>query len=255
MAVIGSAEREAPHGLASGEPRAGDPEITALIDHELWQANAATREVLATTGRVQRIAPEGLIFRQGEPPPLTLVVRGYGAFRRTMVDGGQHIIGLCAPGALFGFSSIASIHSTVDAVALTRAYAVQWPGREVRALVAADPGLALEVIDRLAVFVNLAAERLDGFVYQDTRRRVLRVLIDYGELFFREPPILSRGHLPSLVGATREMTGRVLRGLEREGLIERVGRRGLALRSAEGLQHAFAHPAGEHDEPTSSVAS
>jgi CRP-like cAMP-binding protein len=243
MAVIGSAASATDQTPESREPRAGDAEVRGLIDRALPSATAATRAILAQTGRMMRIAPDGLIFRQGEPPPLTLVVRGFGSFRRTTIDGGLHIIGLCAPGAMFGYSAIGSVHSTVDAVALTRVHAVQWPGREMRPLVSADSGLALDVIDRLATFVNIATERLDGFVYQDTRRRVLRVLIDYAELFFRDPPILSRGHLPSLVGTTREMTGRVLRGLESEDLIARVGRRGLALRSAEGLQHALAQPA------------
>jgi CRP-like cAMP-binding protein len=242
MAVIGSAASASVQTPDSGDPRAGDAEVRTLIDRALPSATTATRAILAQTGRLMRIAPDGLIFRQGEPPPLTLVVRGFGSFRRTTADGGLHIIGLCAPGAMFGYSAIGSVHSTVDAVALTRVHAVQWPGRELRPLVSADSGLALDVIHRLATFVNIATERLDGFVYQDTRRRVLRVLIDYAELFFRDPPILSRGHLPSLVGTTREMTGRVLRGLEAEGLIARVGRRGLALRSAEGLRHALAQP-------------
>ena len=244
MALIGSADVPASQTPVSSEPRAGDAEVSDLIARALPTATAATRAMLAQTGRLSRIAPDGLIFRQGEPPSLTLMVRGFGAFRRTTIDGAQHIIGLCAPGAMFGYSAIGSVNSSVDAVALTRTFAVQWPGREMRPLAAADPGLALDVIDRMAVFVNMSIERLDGFVYQDTRRRVLRVLIEYGELFFRDPPILSRSHLPSLVGTTREMTGRVLRGLESEGLIERVGRRSLAVRSAEGLRRALAHPAG-----------
>jgi CRP-like cAMP-binding protein len=41
--------------------------------------------------------------------------------------------------------------------------------------------------------------------------------------------LLSRAHLPSLVGTSREMTGRVLRELEREGTVARVGRTGLRL--------------------------
>jgi CRP-like cAMP-binding protein len=96
-------------------------------------------------------------------------------------------------------------------------------------------------------FLLQATERVDGFFYQDTRRRVLRVLINYGELFFGRPAVLSRSHLPSLVGTTREMTGRVIRALESEGLVARVGPRGLALLSAEGLQRALARPEADRD--------
>lgn len=253
MAVIGLEGDAPPRGPAATDVRPDLEEVADLLDRALPGASVETRRVLARTGRPQRVLPDGLIMRQGETAPLTLIVRGYGAFRRSIADGGQHIIGLCARGALFGFSGIASVESTVDCVALTRAHAVQWSGREVRPLVAGDPGLALDVIGQMARFLMMATERLDGFLYQDTRRRVLRVLIDYGDLFFREPAILSRGHLPSLVGTTREMTGRVLRGLEREGLIARVGRRGLTLLSAEGLERAFAQPAGERAERPSSA--
>lgn len=43
-----------------------------------------------------------------------------------------------------------------------------------------------------------------------------------------------------MVGTTREMTSRVLRELEREGLVMRVGRRGLHLRSPARLRRALA---------------
>ena len=41
--------------------------------------------------------------------------------------------------------------------------------------------------------------------------------------------MLTRSHLPGLVGTSREMTARVLRQLEREGTVERYGRTGLRL--------------------------
>ena len=77
---------------------------------------------------------------------------------------------------------------------------------------------------KLTVALNAAVERIEGFLHQDARRRVLRILARHRELFFNEPAVLSRSHLPGLVGTSREMTGRVLRQLEREGTIERVGR-------------------------------
>ncbi len=42
--------------------------------------------------------------------------------------------------------------------------------------------------------------------------------------------------MPSLVGTSREMTGRVLRELERERLIARVGHRGLRLLRPDRLE-------------------
>jgi CRP-like cAMP-binding protein len=75
----------------------------------------------------------------------------------------------------------------------------------------------------------MLTEKLDGFLHQDSRRRVVGVLLRHRDLFFGDPPVLSRAHLPGLVGTSREMTGRVLRQLEREGTVARVGRTGLRL--------------------------
>jgi CRP-like cAMP-binding protein len=114
-------------------------------------------------------------------------------------------------------------------VALTECEVGQWQGAEVRRLAAADPGLALAAIDSMAWSLHQTIERIEGFLHQDARLRVVRILARHRELFFSEPAILTRAHLPSLVGTTREMTGKVLRELEREGTVARFGRTGLKL--------------------------
>jgi CRP-like cAMP-binding protein len=65
-------------------------------------------------------------------------------------------------------------------------------------------------------------------------------LAEYADLFFSEAPVLPRTLLPGLVGTSREMTGRVLRSLEAEGVLARVGRRGLRLLAPAALGDAAA---------------
>jgi CRP-like cAMP-binding protein len=79
-------------------------------------------------------------------------------------------------------------------------------------------------------------EGIEGFLHQDARLRVVRILARHRDLFFGEPAVLTRAHLPALVGTSREMTGRVLRQLEREGTIGRVGRTGLRLIRPDQLE-------------------
>jgi CRP-like cAMP-binding protein len=88
----------------------------------------------------------------------------------------------------------------------------------------------------MAASLHATVERIEGFLHQDARRRVLRILARHRELFFGERAVLSRSHLPGLVGTSREMTGRVLRQLEREGMIERFGRSGLRLLRPDRLE-------------------
>jgi CRP-like cAMP-binding protein len=98
------------------------------------------------------------------------------------------------------------------------------------------------MIDTLAVYLNVITEKVDGFLHQNARRRVVRVLARHRDLFFVSPVVLSRAHLPSLVGTSREMTGRVLRELEREGTVARVGRTGLRLLRPDRLDADAARP-------------
>jgi CRP-like cAMP-binding protein len=166
------------------------------------------------------------------------MLRGHAALRRTTADGRELVLGIAPPGMLFGFSSIAGSPAGVDLVAVTPARVAVWPGGEVRSLVLDDNGLALDVIDGMAKYLVHLSDRLDGFIHQEARRRVLRVLAEYEDLFFGDAQVLSRRHLPGLVGTSREMTGRVVRELEREGIIARVGKGGLRLVSPARVHQA-----------------
>ena len=221
----------------AGSTSSGDQvEIRRLIEGVLPGSSRATVDGLVETAKARTVQPGEAIFRQGEQIPLTLILRGHGVFRRTTVDGQVLATGVGNPGGMFGFSAIASSNSPVDLVALTECEVRLWKGSAVRRLAATDPALALDAVDRLAGFVQAMTEGIDGFLHQDARRRVIRVLLRHRDLFFGEPVVLTRADLPSLVGTSREMTGRVLRELEREGLVARVGRRGLRLLRPERLE-------------------
>jgi CRP-like cAMP-binding protein len=240
--------RERPKELAVRESLSGSTAATEhddlrkLIDKALPGGRPQTRDLLAGAARVRSFRGEDTVFRQGEPIPLTLMIRGFGTFRRTTIDGQHLAVGIANPGDLFGFSAIASAHSPVDLVALTDCQAAFWKGPEVRQLAATDSGFALAVVDWMANYLTTITEKVDGFLHQDARRRVVRILARHKDLFFAEPAVLSRSHLPSLVGTSREMTGRVLRQLEREGTLARVGRTGLRLLRPDGLDLERARP-------------
>ena len=223
---------------AEALPQPLPPSLRDYLERALPSARAETIDRLMDTVRRRDVQPGEHIYRQGDPVPLTLIVDGYGAARRTTSGGKELVSGVAQAGVLFGWSGLASVPSSVELVALTECRIGQWPGPEVRALVAADPGLALAAIDSMAWSLHQTVERIEGFLHQDARLRVLRVLAQYRSLFFGEPPVLTRTHLPGLVGTSREMTGHVLRQLEREGTIARVGRAELRLLRPDQLEIA-----------------
>jgi CRP-like cAMP-binding protein len=215
-----------------------DDRLQELLVQALPNAAPETIETLSGAAQLMTVTPGDAVYRQGETIPFTLVIRGYGAFRRTTTDGRQFVFGIASPGWLVGHPGISGRAASTDLVAITPTKVARWSGMEVRALVLADPGLAVNVIDALARFLGMATERLDRFVHQEARGRVVRILATYADLFFGEPPVLPRALLPGLVGTSREMTGRVVRSLEAEGVIARVGRRGLRLLAPAALEEA-----------------
>jgi CRP-like cAMP-binding protein len=195
---------------------------------------------LVDSARIRRLRPGELIYGQGAPVPLTLILEGYGIARRTTADGQQFLSGVATSGNLFGYSGVAASISTVEIVALTDCLVAQWAGGEIRELIATDSALAVAAIDALAGSLHALMEQIEGFLHQDARRRVLRILARHRALFFCDPPVLNRAHLAGLVGTTQEMTRRVLRQLEREGAVARVGRSGLTLLRPDLLEAAAA---------------
>jgi len=210
--------------------------LEELTTRSLAGCSPETIATLLETARVRTVQPGDTIYAQGEPVPLTLILRGYGAARRTTASGQEIVSGVAPAGELFGWSGIKGSTSSVELLALTACDVAQWPGHEIRGLVAADSALALIAIDSMAESLHATIERIEGFLHQDARRRVLRSLARHRELFFSEPAILTRAHLPGLVGTSREMTGRVLRQLAREGTVERFGRTGLRLVRPDQLE-------------------
>jgi CRP/FNR family cyclic AMP-dependent transcriptional regulator len=198
---------------------------------------------LVETAVVTTLRQRDLVYGQGEPVRLTIVLRGYAVFRQLTPDGREVIHGIVRPGAVFGHTGIARQLAFAEAMAVTPAQVASWSGEEVRDLLPADPALALAVVDAMAHYIIRMGGRMDRYMHQEARRRVLRVLAEHGDLFFGEPPVIARAFLPAVVGTSREMTGRVLRSLEAEGVVKRIGRRGLRLLRPDALE-GVAEPDG-----------
>jgi CRP-like cAMP-binding protein len=211
-------------------------ELYRLLARSLPACHPETLTTLVETARIRTVNTGNALYRQGATVPLTLIVRGYAAARRTTASGQEIVSGVAPAGELFGWSGLAAQLSSVEFVALTECDVAQWPGQEIRALAAVDPAIAFAAIDSMAVSLHQTVEGIEGFLHQDARGRVLRVLARHRELFFGNPAVLTRTHLPGLVGTSREMTARVLRQLEREGTLERFGRAGLRLLRPEHLE-------------------
>jgi CRP-like cAMP-binding protein len=170
-----------------------------------------------------RVFPAGhVILDQGERERTALVVDGHVGFRRTTADGREVIPVIVTGGQLASLLPIAGRPSAMETVALSPAQIALWPSTTLLELASNDAGLALDLLGSVLLAFEAMAERLDGLMYQDAVRRVARVLVERADILFGEPPQLSRAYLPALVGTSQEMTARVLRKLESDGVVERA---------------------------------
>jgi CRP-like cAMP-binding protein len=216
--------------------------LRSLLSEVFPQSRPETRTALVNTASIQTFGPGQTMFRQGDLTPIALVLDGHVAIRRTSPEGRQLIVRILGRGKLGAVIPLVARPSAGDIVALTPAPVALWSGPWVRSLARADPGLAVDLLDHVVIIYEEVVGRLDSLLYQDALRRVARVLHLHADLFFTEEPVLTRDYLPTLVGTSREMTGRVLRVLEARSLVSRVGRNRLRLLDPDGLEAAASDP-------------
>jgi CRP-like cAMP-binding protein len=210
--------------------------LPAAIAEAFPRSLDGSRMALATAAHIRRFGVGQAILQQGDESSLALIMDGHVAIRRTTVDGRQLMVSIVEAGGLATILPLAGRPAGADAVTLTPTKAAVWDVNDVRPLAKMDPGLAVDLLDHVLDRFEEVVDRLDGLLHQNALRRVARVLDTHADLFFAEQPVLTRAHLPTLVGTSREMTGRVLRILESRRLVARVGRNRLVLLDGPGLR-------------------
>lgn len=192
-------------------------------------ASPATRSALERRADVLTFRAGDTVVDQGDESRIVLILDGNVGYRRTTLDGREVIPRVASRGQLAPMMPIAGRPAVVEAVALSASRVAQWSGGELRSLADNDAGFAVDLLQHVLLTFEAIVERLDGLLYQDASRRVARVLEQHADLLFGEDPSLTRAFLPALVGTSREMTGRVIRQLESDGVLTRVGRDRLRL--------------------------
>jgi CRP-like cAMP-binding protein len=218
-------------------PRAATA-LSSIIGEAFPHSRFDTQRALATAVRIRSFEPGHAILRQGDDTYLALVLDGLVAMHRTTLDGRELIVRIVPPGGLGSILPLDDRPAAADAVAVTAGSAALWRGGQVRSLAAADAGFSVDLLGHVLGIFEAVVGRLDGMLHQDARRRVARVLDLHADLFFGEGAALTRAYLPPMVGTSREMTGRVLRLLESQGILRRVGRDRLRLLDPAGLTAA-----------------
>lgn len=218
---MGAIEPVGPH-LARLLPNAGD--------HTLRRLEGAVRQ--------QAFRRRDMLHARGMQLPPFVVLDGYVMYRRVVETGQIRAALIAGPGFLGGLGSISDpdADALYELVALTDGTWTTWDPRYLRDLALQDAGLAIDLLDLAAEHAVVLNMRLDERSFASARQRIASILLRYGSVIFDTPhPVAQRADLAAMIGASRVMMYRTLRGLEADGLVDRERGGGIRVLDEEGL--------------------
>jgi CRP-like cAMP-binding protein len=200
--------------------------------------DASTSRRLEQSGRQQSFSPRDVLHARGIQLPPFVILDGHVIYRRVVETGQVRAALIAGPGYFGGLRSISKPDADAfyELVALTDGRWVTWDPRAVRELALQDAGLAVGLLDLSADFAMVLNVRLDAQSFASAHQRMAAILLRYGEAIFdTRHPVAQRADLAAMIGTSRVMMYRTLRGLETDGLVKRHPGGGISIVDDEGL--------------------
>ena len=204
----------------------------------LPSAGASTLRRLEQVARQQAFSRRDVLHARRMQLPPFLVLDGHVMNRRTVETGQVYAALIAGPGYLGGLRSISDpdAEALYELVALTDGTWATWDPEVMRQLALQDAGLAVGLLDLAADFAVVLNVRLDERSFASARQRMAAILLRYGKVIFDTPhPVAQRADLAAMIGTSRVMMYRTLRGLEADGLVERQRGGGINVLDEDGL--------------------
>ena len=204
----------------------------------LPSADAGTVRSLERAARLQAYSRRDVLHARGMQLPPFVVLDGYVMNRRVVETGQVYAALIAGPGYLGGLRSISDpdAEALYELVALTDGTWATWDPAVMRELALQDAGLAVGLLDLAADFAVVLNVRLDERSFASARQRMAAILLRYGKVIFDTPhPVAQRADLAAMIGTSRVMMYRTLRGLEADGLVERQHGGGINILDEAGL--------------------
>jgi Crp-like helix-turn-helix domain len=201
-------------------------------------AAAGTLARLEDAARQQSFSRRDRLHGRRVQLPPFIVLDGHIIYRRVVETGQVRAALIAGQGYLGGLRTISdpNAEALYELVALTDGTWATWDPRLVRELALQDAGLAVGLLDLSAEFAMVLNVRLDQQSFASARQRMAAILLRYGELIFDTThPVALRDDLAALIGTSRVMMYRTLRGLEADGLVQRERGGGIKILDEAGL--------------------
>jgi CRP/FNR family transcriptional regulator, cyclic AMP receptor protein len=201
--------------------------LSGLTEHQL--------EALAA-GSVRRSFPKGrTIVAEGEPSQsLHILLAGRAKVQRSDTEGKEVILAVLGPGECFGeMSLIDDAPRSASVITLEPCEFMSINKESFKAMLAQSHDMAMQVMRGLVRRLREADRKIETLALLDVYGRVARVLLDFSEQIDGERVVknkLPRQEIAKMIGASREMVSRVMKGLETDGYIVPAAEGRLVLR-------------------------
>jgi CRP/FNR family transcriptional regulator, cyclic AMP receptor protein len=197
--------------------------------------NEAQLDVLAT-GSLRRNYPRGrTIVAEGEPSQsLYILLSGRAKVQRSDSEGKEVILAVIGPGEFFGeMSLIDDAPRSASVITLESSDFMAINKDNFKAMLLQNNDIGMQIMRGLVRRLREADKKIETLALLDVYGRVARVLLDFSEVVNGERVVkarLPRQEIAKMIGASREMVSRVMKGLEIDGYIVPMSEGRLVLR-------------------------
>jgi CRP/FNR family transcriptional regulator, cyclic AMP receptor protein len=197
--------------------------------------NEAQLDVLST-GSLRRNYPRGrTIVAEGEPSQsLYILLSGRAKVQRSDSEGKEVILAVIGPGEFFGeMSLIDDAPRSASVITLESSDFMAINKDNFKAMLLQNTDIGMQIMRGLVRRLREADKKIETLALLDVYGRVARVLLDFSEVVNGERVVksrLPRQEIAKMIGASREMVSRVMKGLEIDGYIVPMSEGRLVLR-------------------------
>jgi CRP-like cAMP-binding protein len=197
------------------------PYFASLASRDLVYVEEATRH--------HSYQPGATIFNEGEVcAGFYIVLDGLVRIYRLNGEGRLHTLSLLRP--LSTFNEVAAVDggpNPFNASAVTAVETLVISHERLMNLMATEPALLNNTVQALAHLNRDYIERLEDMTFRSIPSRLAKLFLHetmYADQIAEAPTHLTQEEIAAILGTTREVVGRALRGLLNAGLLEKRGR-------------------------------
>lgn len=184
---------------------------------------------LEEAARRHRYQAGATIFTEGDVcAGFHIVVDGLVRIYRMNAEGRLHTLSLLR--ACSTFNEVAAVDGRANpfnAVAVTQVETLVISHERLLGLMATQPTLLSSYVQALAHLNREYIERLEDMTFRSIPSRLAKLFLHettYADQIAETPTNLTQEEIAAILGTTREVVGRALRGLLNAGLLEKRGR-------------------------------